>query len=145
MSTLLFLLYCILVVNSKIHIGIQALSAITEPTTNMPLSGRLTVAAQKLAIQSSSLSVIFNNDTHMLSDYFFEFSVLDSGGDTSRAINWSLAQITSTCSNRTNTLPIILGAPWSSLSSVTAPIFGLSNHIMISSTASSPLLSNPSS
>eukprot|EP01084_Bolivina_argentea_P160714 279832_1 len=149
MSHTLFLLcFCVhyLIVNSKTNVGIYGLSAITKATSDAALSGRLTVAAQQLAI----LSV--NNDPNMLSDYNIQLDVLDSGGSISKAMNLAL-MLTSSCTtdkytniNSTvimNTVPFILGPPWSSLAKVAAPVFGMSNHMMIGSTASSPLLSNP--
>ena len=72
-------------------------------------------------------------------------SVYDSGRKSSVALQLALQITQIESSNSTYHLPIILGCPWSSLSTATSPILNAFNFAQISSAATSPSLSsNPS-
>ena len=105
-----------------------------------------TVAAQKLAFD-----YINNNETNLLPNYIVNLTVLDALEDPSVALQHVLDLMNSliyeTDPNSTSTeiiLPIVLGCPYSSLSSVTAPALDTVNWKQISSSATSISLSEKS-
>eukprot|EP01084_Bolivina_argentea_P206702 352832_1 len=111
----------------------SAISVLHEGT-----KGKSIVGAQWLATQE------LNNDPNILPNINLELNVYDSEGEISKALESTLQIINSasqcTC-NRTH-FPIILGCPWSSLSTIVSQVSGASNIGQISSGATSISLSN---
>ena len=125
---------------NKTVINIYALTTIT-----LGEGGRGVVGSQRLHLDE------INKNDSIFPDYEFTITPYDSQGDSVTALKYALQMIENednlilNYSNETGytevTLPIVLGAPWSSLSVITAPALGGFNFGMVSSAATSVLLS----
>ena len=102
-------------------------------------SGRSVVGAQWLAIQE------INNNTDLLSNYELKLEVYDAAGDASFSLIQALDIANDHVSTENNIyFPIVLGAPWSSISTSTNPVLGAFNMGQISGGATSIALSDTS-
>lgn len=108
--------------------------------------GRIIVAAQKLAFE-----YINNNEPNLLTNYNLNLTLLDAEEDTTVALQ-HVFDIMNTIEDEVDSnlnltdiiLPVVLGCPYSSLSSTTAPALAAINWAQISSTATSISLSDQS-
>ena len=110
------------------------------------LWGRDIVGAQRIYINE------INENPSLFPNYTFKLCVLDSDGSTIEALKHSLSIISfenklvfeslGNSTHRQVLLPIVLGAPWSSLSVATSPVLSGFNFAQISSSATSIQLSD---
>ena len=132
-----FFIFPIYQCQEKQTLRIYALSALSND-----YFGGYVVGAQRLAANK------INNDPNLLPNYNISIEALDGKGDTTETLILSLETSSAPSlqvSNSTIAIPIILGAPFSSLSIITSPALAAFNWAQISSAATSVLLSDESS
>eukprot|EP01084_Bolivina_argentea_P278943 476775_1 len=105
----------IALIESKQEITIFAISNLDDNI------GKSVVGAQWLGIEE------INNDHNFFPNYSFNLQVFNCSRDHQQALLHALNVTTHTNTPNNTYLPIILGAPWSSLSTAIAPLLGAFN------------------
>eukprot|EP01084_Bolivina_argentea_P163256 284044_1 len=127
----LFVVVCFfnIVLSHKTNLTIFAI-------TSGSSSDSTTVGSQWLAIQE------INNNSELLSNYLLHLKVVNVGEESRNAVIAALDLIKYKSTKDHIYFPIVLGAPWSSLSTATAPVFAAYNMGQISASSTSIDLSN---